>query len=284
MATGARAHRELWRHCGASEAIPRWDTPRSSAGSLAFVRDFHIRVPGDSADSLANECDEGGGRTREGAIAPVNDSQLSPNLAVGNGDELHLTGPDFIAGEGLADNGNAQTGGNEPLDHSDARQFHGNAKPGAVRAELLVEHLAHETGLGKYQRLPGDVAREYRFVRREGIGRADHQHQTIFEDDMNLEAGRFYRQRNDAHVNGAVFDFLENLMAEIAVDADLYRWKAPAILGENVREHVKTRRFVRSDSECAARGAGLVGNGTQRFIPQSEETSCVFKQRFAGNR
>src|ERR1700730_16289221 len=40
MATGARTHHELWWHCGASEALPGWDTPRSGGGSLAFVRDF----------------------------------------------------------------------------------------------------------------------------------------------------------------------------------------------------------------------------------------------------
>ena len=72
--------------------------------------------------------------------------------------------------------------------------------------------------------------------------------------------------RDDADVDRAVFHFFQNLVAEIPVDADLHGGKAPVVLRENIRQHVKARRFVRADSERAVRRARLIRHRSQRFI------------------
>ena len=98
---------------------------------------------------------------------------------------------------------------------------------------------------------------------------------------MDFQAGRFHRQRDDAHVHGAVFHFFQNFVAEIPVDADLHGGKAPAVLRENFRQHVEAGRFVGADGQRAARRAGLVRHGAQRFVAQREKAPGVFEQRFA---
>src|SRR5690349_20545292 len=192
-----------------------------------------------------------------------------------------MAGFDFVARKALADERNAQARRHEALDHADAGKLHRHSQLRAERAELLVENLAHEAGFWKQQRLINDVACADALITRKRIIGMNHQHQPIAENRMNLQARRFYRQGDDANVHRAIFDLLEHLVTEVAIDADLHRGKAPAVLSESLGKYVQTGGFVRADCEHAARRAGQVGDGAERFVAQREQTRGVFEKRFA---
>ena len=85
---------------------------------------------------------------------------------------------------------------------------------------------------------------------------------------MYFKAGRLHRQGHDPKINGPVFDALQNLVAEIAIDADLHIWIRAMELGENLGQDVEAGGFICSDGKNAAGHLGLVGDGPQRFLPQ----------------
>ena len=60
--------------------------------------------------------------------------------------------------------------------------------------------------------------------------------------------------------------------------------KRRLIFGENVRQHVEAGGFVGADGQRAARRAGLVGHGAQRFVAQREQPPGIFEQGFARDR
>src|SRR2546421_12889300 len=61
------------------------------------------------------------------------------------------------------------------------------------------------------------------------------------------------RKRDNSHVDGAIFDLLQNFVAEIAIDTDLHGWVEPMVFGEEVREHVQTGGFVGSQGKHPSR-------------------------------
>ncbi len=98
------------------------------------------------------------------------------------------------------------------------------------------------------------------------------------------KAGRLDRQSYKADFDGAIFEFLYHLVAEVAIDADLHARKPTVIFGKNVGQHVETRGFVRADGQRAVRRAGLVCHGAQRFVAQRQKLAGVFKKRLARDR
>jgi len=99
---------------------------------------------------------------------------------------------------------------------------------------------------------------------------------------MNLEDGGFYRQRDDADVESAVFDAFEDLTAKIAVNADLHGRVQSAVLGEDVGQHVDAGGFIGAESEDATRSMSVIGNGASRFFAKRDEVAGVFEQNFSG--
>src|SRR3954452_17494051 len=64
------------------------------------------------------------GRAGQSAIAPVGNTQFTPQLLALNRDELHATSKHLVAGKAGADDGYSKSGGYEALDHPYTGQFH----------------------------------------------------------------------------------------------------------------------------------------------------------------
>ncbi len=82
-------------------------------------------------------------------------------------------------------------------------------------------------------------------------------------------------------VDRSVLDLLQNLVAEIAVDADLHRRVEAVILRENFRQNVQACRFVGAEGEHSSRRGGLVGHGAQGFGAHVHHAHGVFKKGFS---
>src|ERR1700687_756372 len=95
---------------------------------------------------FADHVDEGLDGARQAAVAAINQPEFTPKVDAFDGEELHFAGLDLVAGEAFADDGDADVGGDESLDHADAGEFHGHLQPGTVRAKELVENLASVAG------------------------------------------------------------------------------------------------------------------------------------------
>ena len=110
---------------------------------------------------------------------------------------------------------------------------------------------------GIIKRLICDFGWSHRLVLRQRIAGTHHQHQAIAKNRMSAEARRFYRKRDDADIESAVFNLFDHLAAEVAINADLHGWKLTVELGEDIGQNVEARCFVGADRERATRGAGL---------------------------
>jgi hypothetical protein len=137
-------------------------------------------------------------------------------------------------------------------------------------------------GLGEQQRVLHNLADGDSFVFGQRILGTDHQQQLVTENGLNLQAGRLNRQGENAHFNHAVLEFLHDLVTEVAVDTDLDRRIAAAILGEDFRQNVQASRLVRSHPQRTARGAAVIGHSHQRFVAQAFEPLGVFVEHLAG--
>jgi hypothetical protein len=95
---------------------------------------------------------------------------------------------------------------------------------------------------------------------------------------MRFQARRFYRQSHNAYVDGAVFQLLHDLVAEIAIDADLHPGIEARILGEDIGQDIETGSLVGADHDGAPRAASLVGNREQRLVFHLQQTLGIGKQ------
>src|ERR1700757_3393272 len=84
---------------------------------------------------FADHVDEGLDGAGEAAVAAIDEREFAPEVDALDGEEFHFAGFDLIAGEAFADDGDANVGGDEGLDHADARKFHGDLQARAVRTE-----------------------------------------------------------------------------------------------------------------------------------------------------
>src|SRR5579872_1518484 len=95
---------------------------------------------------------------------------------------------------------------------------------------------------------------------------------------MHFQAGRLYRQGYNADVDRTVLQFLDNFVAEVAVDADLYSRIKSAIFGEHFRQHVQTGCLVGADQKGSSGRRTLIGYSKQRFVAQPEQPLRVSEQ------
>jgi hypothetical protein len=98
---------------------------------------------------------------------------------------------------------------------------------------------------------------------------------------MNFESGRFDGKSDDADVHGAVFDALQNFMAEIAIDADVHLGIAALKFGENIREKIEAGGFVGAENERALHDIAAVGDDLNGFIAEAEKALGIFKEDFS---
>ena len=61
---------------------------------------------------------------------------------------------------------------------------------------------------------------------------------------MGLQAGRLYRQGDDAYIDGAVLELFNNLVAEVSVNTDLHAGIEVTVLGKDIGQDVKAGRLV----------------------------------------
>ena len=89
-------------------------------------------------------------------------------------------------------------------------------------------------------------------------------------------------QRNDADVDGAVFDALQNLVAEIAVDADVHQREIAAEIRQKYRA-ADTSRWLRwRRKHRALHHVAAVRDDLHGFVAQAQKAFGKFEQNFAG--
>ncbi len=231
---------------------------------------------------FADDADEGLGGARETAVAAVDEAELAPEVHTFNGEELHFPGFHIVLGKTLADEGNAGVSGDEALDHADAGQFHGDVNARAIRPEKFVKNLAREAGAGKDERLLGDFGEGDLGAMSEGIARADHEAQTVLVNVVHLQIGRLDGQRDDANVHGTVLDTLQDLVAEIAVNADVHERITALKFGKNVGEEIKAGGFIGAEDDRSLNDVAAVGNDLNGFIAHAKEFFGVLEENLAG--
>lgn len=231
---------------------------------------------------FADDGDEGLGGAREAAVAAIDEAELAPKVDAFDVQKLYFAGLDLIACETFADERDAGVCADKTLDHADAGQLHHDAEASAIGAEELVQDLAGEAGTGKDERLSGDFLEGDLGAVRERIAAADHEAEAVARNVMDLESGRFDGKRDDADIDGAVLDALQNLVAEIAVDADLHLGIAALKLGENIRKQIEAGGFVSAENERALDDITAVGHELNGFVAKAEETLGVLEEDFAG--
>src|SRR5579872_1062051 len=128
----------------------------------------------------------------------------------------------------------------------------------------------------------GDFADRHNLELGQGVLRADHQHQLISENWLDLQAGRLDRQRQNADFHGAVLELLDNLVTEIAIDTNLHWRISPAVLAEDLGQDVETCRFISSNSQGSARSTAVIGHCGERFVAQSFQSLGVFVEDLPG--
>src|SRR5580700_3174577 len=257
--------------------------PRS-AGKKAVRLSLRGGVGFGGLAEFADHVDEGLNGARQAAIATVDEREFAPEVDPFDGEELYFAGFDLIAGEAFADNGDADVGGDEGFDHADAGKFHGDLQAGTIRAEELVEDLAGVAGPRKKQGRGGDLFERDVAALGEGILGADHEAKAITVDDMHLEIGRFQRERNDAEIERAFLQALQNFVAEIAVDADVDQRIAALEFGKDVGEQVEAGGLIRAEGDGTLNHAAAVGDDLHGFIAQAEKAFGVVEENNAGWR
>jgi len=68
-------------------------------------------------------------------------------------------------------------------------------------------------------------------------------------------------------VLGAIFNFLDYLSAEVAINANLYGWKPTVEFGEGVWQNAEARCFVGTDRERATRASQPIDSSTISVHP-----------------
>src|SRR6266404_9964535 len=183
---------------------------------------------------FANEPDESLRCAREAAVAPVDETQLAPKINAFDTQQFHFAGFYLVARKTFADERHAGVRADKSFDHADAGQFHGDMHARAVRTEELIENLASVAGARKNQRLRSHFFQSHLRTLRQWIAHAHHESQAVLINVMHFQVWRLERQRHDTHVHGAIFYALQNLMAEVAVDADVHLRIAPLEFRKNV--------------------------------------------------
>ena len=99
-----------------------------------------------------------------------------------------------------------------------------------------------------------------------------HHHLNFISKERNhFHIADVQRQGDDAEFDGALLNFLNDLMAEIAVNADLDQGIELFETGEGFRKHIKASCFVGADLKLAARCLVKLSDGLQGFLMQLDD-------------
>src|SRR5580704_6733280 len=214
-------------------------------------------------------------------MAAVDEAYFAPEVDAFYVEELYFSGFDLVAGKAFADEGDAGVGGDETLDHADAGELHGDAEASAIGAKEFVEDLAGEAGARENQRLTGDFLEGDLGAVRKRVAAADHEAQAVAGNVVDFESGRFDGKCHDADVDGAVFDALQNLVAEIAIDADVDLGIAALKFRENVWKKIEAGGFVGAKNQGALHDVPAIGDDLNGFVAEAKKTFGVFEEDLA---
>jgi len=219
---------------------------------------------------LANKCNESLRSARQAAIPAIDQTEFAPQVHTFHRKKFHFASFDIILRKTLADERNSGVGRDESLDHADAGQLHTDANSRAIRPEQFIKHLACKTCLWENQRLCGHFFQRDLRAMRQRIPSAHHEPQPVFVNMVHAQIWRFRRQRHNSHIDGAIFNPLQNLVAEITINADMDLRKPPLKLRENIRQQIQASRFVRAKQHRPLYDVPAIGHNLHRFVPQSE--------------
>src|SRR5262249_53706689 len=212
----------------------------------------------------------------------VNQAQFAIKIDAFHAEQLHFPRLDLILGEAFADERNAGIGAYEAFDHAYTGQLHRNVNPGTVGTEKLVENLAGVTRTGEDERLTGDFFQRHLGTARQRVFAADHEAHAVFVNVVDLEVWRFQRHGDDADVHRTVFDALQDLVAEIAVDTDVDLRIFALKFSEYVRQKIEASSFVGAENHRALNDVAAIGDDLDRLVAQAQEAFGVVEQDFAG--
>src|SRR5260370_22241401 len=154
----------------------------------------------------------------------------------------------------------------------------------AVGAKEFVEPLPRKAGAREDQRLLRDLRQGDLGAVRERISRAHHEAQAIFVNVVDFQIGRFGGQRNDTDINGAVLDPLQDLVTEVAVNADVYERIAALKFRKNVRKQIEAGRFVGPEYNRALDHVATVRDELNGLVPPTKQFLRLFEKDFAVRR
>jgi len=92
---------------------------------------------------------------------------------------------------------------------------------------------------------------------------------------MDFKDGRFEWQGDNADVNRAVFNALQNFMTEIAIDADVDLWILALKLGENIREQIEASGFVGAEDDRTLDDIAAIGDDLDGLVAQAKQAFGV---------
>src|SRR5437588_2642229 len=108
--------------------------------------------------------------------------------------------------------------------------------------------------------------------------------QLVAKHRHDAQASALYWQSDNADVHRARFDLLNDLAAEVAIDADADRWIFAVKTLEHLWQHIEKRGFIGADREYSSRLLPGMRKCVARFVMQSQQTLRILQQDFAGWR
>ena len=126
-----------------------------------------------------------------------------------------------------------------------------------------------------------NLADGYNFKLSQRVLWTHHQHELVTKDGMGLQTCRLNGQRDDAHIDSAILQFLDNFVTEVAINTDLNAGIQMAVLGENVRQDIEASGFIGADDKRSARTGALIRYGKQRLIAHLQQAFGVSEQHSA---
>jgi len=103
-----------------------------------------------------------------------------------------------------------------------------------------------------------------------------------FIDVVHFQIRRLDGQGNDADVDGAVLDALENLVTEVTVDADVHQGIAALKFRKNVGEQIEAGGFIGAEDDRALNYVAAVGNNLNGFVAHAQQLFRILEKNFTG--
>src|ERR1700722_5160433 len=101
---------------------------------------------------------------------------------------------------------------------------------------------------------------------------------------MHAQVWRLRGQRYDANVHATIFNALQDLVAEVTINADVDLRKSPLKFRKNIRQEIQAGRFVRAKKHRALHNVAAIGHNLDRLISQAQQAFSVIEEHFAGGR